>query len=352
MHNRGTSPLTSTTLAEVDLAGAMKLGLHTSISGGPLPERLRLANEAQELGFSSLWVAEVAGPDAFVSLAALALNTTKPELATGVVPIQIRTPGAMAMSYLTINEISGGRAIAGLGVSSPVIVERWHGASYRKPVTAMRECVAIMRQLFTEGRSKFAGEVYKSDFRLGMRITAPRPPRIYLAGLNAPMLRLAGEVADGVLMNYSPPEAVPAMVSEIHAGARAAGRDPSAVDIGIYIRMCITEEEDKAVDAFKRELAGYAFVDSYTKMFGRYGLGDEFEQVRKLWREGKRDEAAGAISAASARKIAAFGAPSVGREFVAKFRAAGVTHPVVFPIGPGATAARDYPNTMRALAGA
>ncbi|HYB92216.1 MAG TPA: LLM class flavin-dependent oxidoreductase, partial [Candidatus Binataceae bacterium] len=314
--------------------------------------RLGFAKEAEQLGYTSLWTTEVSGPDAFVTLAALALNTTKLELATGVVPIQIRTPGAMAMGYLTLNEMSGGRAIAGLGVSSPVIVERWHGMSYRKPVTAMRECVTIMRQLFTEGRSKFDGEVYKSDFRLGFRLTAPRPPRIYLAALNAPMLRLAGEVADGVILNYSPPEAIAAMIEEIHHGAHRAGRDPSAVEIATYVRMCITDEPERAVDAFKRELVGYAFVDAYQKMFSRYGLAEEFDRARKLWRDGKRDEAPRAMSDASAHKIAAFGPAQAGRDFVARFRAAGVTHPVVFPIGPGATAERDYPNTMRALAGA
>jgi len=328
-----------------------KLGLQTSIGSG-LDARLALIREAEEIGYTSLWIAEVAGPDAFVSLTALALNTKKAELATGVIPIQIRTPCTMAMGFLTINELSGSRAIAGLGVSSPVIVERWHGASYRKPVTAMRECVTIMRQLFAEGRSKFEGEVYKSDFRLGMRIAAPRPPKIYLAGLNAPMLRLAGEIADGVLMNYSPPEAIAPMVNHIHEGAKAAGRDPAAFDVGIYIRMCITDEEDKAVDSFRRELAGYAFVDSYNKMFARYGLAVEFDEVRRLWKEGKRDEAAKAISEASCRKIAVFAKRDAGRDFVARFRAAGVTHPVVFPIGPAATSARDYPNTMRALAGA
>jgi probable F420-dependent oxidoreductase len=334
------------------MADAKKLGLHTSISGGSLSERLALAKEAEELGYTSLWVAEVSGPDAFVSLAALALNTSQVELATGVVPIQIRTPGAMAMGYLTINELSNGRAIAGLGVSSPIIVERWHGAAYRKPLVAMRECVTIMRQLFTEGRAKFAGEVYKSDFRLGMRATAKQPPRIYLGALNAPMLRLAGELADGVLMNYSPPEAIAPMVQEIHAGAKAAGRDPASIDIGIYIRMCITPDEGNAVDAFRRELAGYMFVDTYQKMFARYGLADEFKEVRRLWQAGKRDEAPRAISDESARKIAAFGPPEVGRNFVTRFRQAGITHPVVFPIGPAATAARDYPKTMRSLAGA
>src|SRR5246127_3588906 len=133
-----------------------KLGLQISLGSGPIRERLALAKEAEGLGYSSLWVAEVSGPDALVTLGALAVNTSKAELATGVIPMQIRTPGVNAMAFLTIHELSGGRAIAGLGVSSPVIVERWHGASYQKPVTAMRECVIIMRQLFTEGKSKFA----------------------------------------------------------------------------------------------------------------------------------------------------------------------------------------------------
>jgi 5,10-methylenetetrahydromethanopterin reductase len=329
-----------------------KLGLATlSLSASPLSQFSSLAREAEDLGYTSLWVPEVSGPDAFVCLTACALATSKAELATGVIPIQIRTPGVMAMGFLTLNEMSGGRAIAGLGVSSPVIVERWHGAKYVKPVTAMRECITIMRQLFTEGRSKFEGEIYRSDFRLGMRLTQKQPPRIYIAGLNAPMLRLAGAMADGVLMNYSPPEAIAPMVEEIRRGAVEAGRDPNAVDIGIYIRMCITSDEEKAVEAFKRELASYAFVDAYNKMFARYGMADELAEVRKLWREGKRDTAPGAISNASARKIAAFGPAEVGRDFVARFRAAGVTHPVVFPIGPGATIARDFPTTMRALAG-
>src|SRR6267378_3175614 len=205
------------------MAHEKKLGLQTSIGGG-LDARLALIREAEEIGYTSLWIAEVAGPDAFVSLTALALNTKKAELATGVIPIQIRTPGAMAMGFLTINELSGGRAIAGLGVSSPVIVERWHGASYRKPVTAMRECVTIMRQLFTEGRAKFEGEVYKSDFRMSFRSTQKRPPK----------LRLAGEVADGVLMNYSPPDAMAEKIRWIHEGAKAAGRDPKDIEVGMY----------------------------------------------------------------------------------------------------------------------
>jgi probable F420-dependent oxidoreductase len=334
------------------MAQGGKLGLQIGLGGGPLQERLAIAREAEGLGYTSLWVAEVAGPDALVSLGVLALNTTTVELATGVIPIQIRTPGSMATSFITINEFSGGRAIAGLGVSSPIIVERWHGATYDKPLTAMRECVTIMRQLFTDGRAKFDGKVYRCDFRLGIRQTAPRRPRIYMGVLNPPMLRLAGEIADGVLMNYTPPEAVPEMIEEIHEGAHRARRDPASIDIGIYARMCITPDEADAIAAFKRELATYAFVETYNKMFARYGMANEFAEVRKLWQAGKREEAPMALSDESARKIAALGPPEAGRDFIARCRAAGVTHPVVFPIGPGATHSRDYLATMRALAGA
>jgi probable F420-dependent oxidoreductase len=326
-----------------------KLGLHLSIVSSAFGSLGDLAREAEENGYSSLWVAEVAGPNAFVSLVPCALATKRVDLATGVVPIQIRTPGVLAMEALALNEISGGRAIAGLGVSSPVIVERWHGASYRLPVTAMRECVHIMRELFTTGRCKFQGKVYKCDFRHSLRTTAPRQPRIYLAALNPPMLQLAGEVADGVLLNYSPPEVMAAKIAEVRAGAEKAGRDPKEVDISIYLRMCVTDDAQGAIDAFKRELAGYAFVDAYNQMFERQGLGEQFAEVRRLWREGKRDEAHKAFSDDDMRQIGAFGPAEAGRKFVASFRAVGVTHPVIFPIGPSRTAERDFRNTMRAM---
>lgn len=212
-------------------AAAPKLGLEMSIASTAFGECPRLAREAEDRGYASIWVPEVSGPDAFVTLATIAQATARADLATGIVPIQIRTPGAMAMGFLTLNELSGGRAIAGLGVSSPIIVERWHGAAYAKPVTAMRECVTIMRQLFTEGRGKFEGKVYRSDFRLGFQSKYPAP-RIYLAALNPPMLRLAGEIADGVLLNYSPPEAIPPMIEEIRAGAKKpAASSPTSTSV-------------------------------------------------------------------------------------------------------------------------
>src|SRR5579875_2163220 len=216
-----------------------KLGLAMlSLSLEPIDDAIKTAREAEELGYSCLWVPEVAGPEALVTLGALAPQTKTVELATGVVPIQLRAPGLLAMAFLTLNEISGGRAIAGLGVSSPVIVERWHGVPYRKPLTTMRETVEVMRQLFRDGRASFQGKVCKVDLRLRMPITQQRRPRIYLAALNPPMLRLAGEIADGVLFNYSPPEAMAELIGEVRRGAEAAGRDPNELDYAVFVRRC------------------------------------------------------------------------------------------------------------------
>jgi probable F420-dependent oxidoreductase len=331
--------------------GAKQLGLHLTLAAHTPAGDPNLARMAEENGYSSVWLAEAGGADAIVSMAAYATGTSRIQLSTGVVPIQIRTPVTTATAFLTLNEISGGRAIAGIGVSSPIIVERWHGASYRKPVTAMREYVTIMRQIFTEGRVRFDGEVFRSDFRLGFRPSFP-PPKIFLAALNPPMLRLAGEVADGVLFNYSPPEAIEEMLTHVHTGAQSAGRQIEEIEIAIYIRMCITAEERTAIDAFKRELAGYSFVGSYNRMFERYGLGEEFAEVRRLWKEGRRDEAPNAISDASARKLAAFGPPEAGRDLIARFRSAGISLPIVFPVGPSRSAQADFIATMKAMVAA
>jgi alkanesulfonate monooxygenase SsuD/methylene tetrahydromethanopterin reductase-like flavin-dependent oxidoreductase (luciferase family) len=315
-----------------------KLGLAMlSLAAEPLRDGIETAREAQRLGYSCLWLPEVSGPDALVALGALAMCTETIELAT---------------AFLTLNELSLGRAIAGLGVSSPVIVEQWHGASYRSPLTAMRECVAIMRQLFDEGRVKFEGAIYRAQLRLRMPITQARRPRIYLAALNPPMLRLAGEIADGVLLNYSPPEAVAEQVTVVRRAAQVHGRDPDELDYAVFARMCVSDDAQAARTAFKRELATYAFVEAYQKMFARIGLDQEMAEVRRLWQAGQRDQAPMALSDASADKLGSFGPADRARDFIARFRAAGITHPVVFPVGPTRTNRRDFLNTMRELASA
>jgi probable F420-dependent oxidoreductase len=332
-------------MAEARLGIAM-----TGPVGEPTAASAAIAKEAENLGYSSLWVAEFNGPDAIVTLTFHALHTSRIMLGTGVLPIQIRTPAVTAMGFLTLNEISGGRAVTGIGVSSPGLVEHSHGAVYRKPLTAMREYVQILRQFFTQGRARFQGEVYRTDLRLGMHLTQKQRPRIYMAALNPPMLKLAGELADGVLFNFCPPEMVPERIATVRGAAAAAGRNPDDVDIAMYAFMYVGEDHGPSLQHLKRFLANYAFLPNYSRMFSTFGFGDELDEVRRMVKEGKRENAYQAISDASAYRLCAFGSFDNGREWVAKCRNAGVTHPIVWLLGD--TSEQLFADTMRAMAGA
>lgn len=312
---------------------------------------IELAQEAERLGYRSLWTAEVSGVDALTVLAAYATATSRIQLGTAVIAIQSRTPVMTAMSFASLHMLSGGRAIIGLGVGSPIIAERWHGVSYPPAVTAMREAVTIMRQVLRGERTNFEGKYYRSKgFQLGITLPKEKPVPIYLAALNPAMLRLAGEVADGVLFNYSPAEAIPPMIAEIRKGAQAAGRNPDAIDYAMYVRCCVTDDPESATVAYKRELSSYGFVDAYVRMFTRYGFGEDMQGFRKLWQEGKREEAVQCISDRMVHTLAAIGPKEQAQVYIQACRAAGLTHPILFPIGAPRNLAVDVPRTMRALA--
>jgi probable F420-dependent oxidoreductase len=314
---------------------------------------LELAQEAERLGYRSLWTAEVSGLDALTTLAAYATVTARVQLGTAVIAVQTRTPVMTAMSFASLHMLSSGRAIIGLGVGSPIIAERWHGVPYPPAVAAIREAVTIIRQVLRGERTNFEGKYYRSKgFQLGVSLPKDKPIPIYLAALNPAMLRLAGEIADGVLFNYSPAEAIGPMIVEVRKGAEATGRDPGTIDYAMYVRCCVTDDVPTAVQAYKRELSSYGFVDPYVRMFTRYGFGDDMQGFRKLWQEGKRDEAVQCISDKMAHTLAAIGPKEKGQSYIQACRAAGLTHPILFPISSPKNAPVELPRTMRELADA
>jgi probable F420-dependent oxidoreductase len=311
---------------------------------------MELAQEAERLGYGSLWTAEVNGFDALTALSAYATVTSRVQLGTAVIAIQSRTPVMTAMSFASLHVLSGGRAIIGAGVGSPIIAERWHGVQYPPAVTAMREAVTVMRQVLRGERTDFAGQHYRSKgFQLSVTLPKEKPIPVYLAALNPAMLRLAGEIADGVLFNYSPAEAIRPMIAEVRKGAEAAGRDPNMIEYAMYVRCCVTDDIPAAVQAYKRELSSYGFVDPYVKMFTRYGFGDEMQGFRKLWQEGKREDAVQCISDKMVHTLAAIGPREKGHEYIQACRAAGLTQPILFPIGSPKKASLETPRTMREL---
>ena len=200
-------------------------------AGRSLDAAIRRVQRAEELGYESVWVTHIASRDSVTLLTIYAANSERVRLGTGVIPIYARTPANMAQSFATLDEVSGGRAVAGLGVSHKPVVEGWYGQSIDKPLAEMREYVDIMRAIF-RGEDPPAGEKFRTGFHLmGYEPLRPDMP-IYLAGLSPGMLRLAGEIADGVVLWLCNPHYIrDVVVPTVREGREKAGKNMDGFDI-------------------------------------------------------------------------------------------------------------------------
>lgn len=251
-------------------------------------------------GFDGFFSTEAAAQDGFTILSAAAAVSRRVKLGAAILPIYTRTPTLMAQSWTTLDRLSGGRAIVGLGVSSPAIVERWNGLALHKPLRSMREYIEILRAIFAGGKIDYEGDVYRvTGFRPGLRPVQSSPP-IYVAALNPKMLRLTGEMADGVLLNLTPAAAIPEAIAEIEAGIAKAGRRREDVHVSAVLRVCLTHEREGADQSARMQLLGYAMAPQYRAMFTRHGFGEECDALHACWEAGDR---AGAIDAVSTRMV-------------------------------------------------
>jgi len=204
----------------------VKIGLILPYEGGlPFAEGLEMTQRAEALGFDSVWVPEAWGTDAISMLGALAARTQQIRLGTGIVNVFSRTPTLLAQTAATLDLISNGRFILGLGTSGHQVVSGWHGMRFDRPLQRMRETVEIVRRVLRQERLRFEGEIFTLD--QGLKLLA-RPVRpgvpIFLATLTPAGLRLTGEVADGWIPTLFSPDHLDLFLPELEAGARAAGR--------------------------------------------------------------------------------------------------------------------------------
>src|SRR3954454_19160414 len=205
----------------VTCASFMALGTDTMRSAARL---------ADELGYRSIWTAETTGHEAFATLAMLGATAPGLDLGTGVLALQLRTPMLAAMGAATLQSMQPDiDVLLGVGISSPVVTSQWHGAPYgERPVARTREYLTLVRECLTGEPVTFDGDFYRCrKFRLGIRL-GERKPKLVLGALNAKMLALAGELADGVLLNYLPATAVPWCIEQVRVGEAAGGREPGS----------------------------------------------------------------------------------------------------------------------------
>jgi probable F420-dependent oxidoreductase len=315
----------------------------------PLAEFPALAREAQERGYRTAWVGEASGAEAIVLSTLIATHTTTLRIANGVIPVQTRTPIVYGQAAATLGHLAPGRFALGLGLSSEIIVSQWHGLPFSPSVQQMREAVEIIRLTASGERVNFDGKFYRlKNFRLA--IPAPDPaPRIYLAALGPRMCELAGEVADGVLLNWLPPSAVPASMRHVEVGARRAGRNMADLDVAVYIRTCVTDEPAAVREALARDITGYAIVSVYARFFAECGFADEVKAVNRAWKAGDRAGAVKGISERVLDGLGAVGSVEACREQIGAFARTGAV-PVVVPFArPGSDARASMLATLRSF---
>jgi len=295
----------------------------------PLPwaDLAAIVRAAEQAGYSALFLPEIAGRDALVTLGALAGETRDLFLGTGILPVASRSTMLTAMGAATVHERSGGRLVLGLGT----------GGLGGGALARLREEVLALRTLFAGGSLELEGETH----RLSLEPGSPVP--IWISALGPKSMRLAGEVADGVLLNWCPPERVATARGAVIEGAEAAGRDPSAVAVAVYVRAWVGEDEARAMPALKAAAAQYASYPAYARQFQEVGLGPEAEAASAARSAGRIQE----VPAALVRAVCALG--EAARDRIEAYRDAGADPVVVYPVPAGPTAA-SIERTLSALA--
>lgn len=276
-----------------------------------------LARRAEDLGYTDAWSAEASGTDAFSVAAAVGVSTEKLRVGSAIVPVYTRPPALLAMSTLGTYQACGGRFCLGLGASSPVIVERWMGQSYDRPVQRVRETVAALRQALTGDKTDVDGETVKiKGFRLEQSITGKLP--LFLAALGPKMLALAEEIADGVALFLTTEEGV-------RLTKKAA---PSCETVARL--LCFIGEEPEEVHTFGRWLiAPYLMVPGYNRFVAQQGYEEEAKAVTVKWTAGDRQGALEAIPDELVDALIVSGSVGACKERIQSFRDAGLDTPIL-----------------------
>ena len=288
---------------------------------------LRFAQLAEDLGYDSIWIPEAWAYEQFQLLAEIALATKRLKLATGIANVFSRSAGLLAMSAATLDEISEGRVILGLGTSGKIVVENFHGVRYEKPLTRLRETVGILRALWRGERlaPEMSTLFDARHFKLEMTPFRPEIP-IYIASLQEKAVKDVGRVADGWIPTFWPYEHFKDGIAWLKDGAQAAGRGDVPINVAPFMAVIPFDDVAMARGLIKPLVAFYigGMGVYYHALFCRYGFKDNADLVRELYNNGQRKEASAAVSDELIDAIAICGPPDFCKERLAEWRAAGV----------------------------
>jgi F420-dependent oxidoreductase-like protein len=326
----------------------MKLGLGLGYWGAQPPSNApAVLAEAERLGFDSAWTAEAYGSDALTPLAWWGASTSRIKLGTAICQLSARTPTAMAMAALTLDQLSGGRFVLGLGASGPQVAEGWYGDDYRKPLARTREYVDIVRQVLAREKPvEFHGERYQLPLDGGTgygkplkSITHPLRPDlpIYIAAEGPKNVALTAEIADGWLPMFYAPRVDGFYRDALTEGFARPGarRTQSTFEIACLVPVLVADDVERAADMYRPVLAlyiggmGAREVNFHNNVFSRMGYEGEAKVIQDLYLDGKKNEAAAAVPTQLVEDVALVGPRDKIRDDLAMWRESNVTTMIV-----------------------
>lgn len=325
----------------------MKLAVNVAYWGfgiGP-EEQLQLVQEAERLGYDSVWAAEAYGSDTATVLAWLAAGTTKIKLGSAIFQMPARTPAMTAMTAATIDQLSGGRMLLGLGSSGPQVAEGWHGQRFARQLQRTREYVAVVRMALARERVEYHGETLELPLPDGpgkalKLMISPIQARIpiYLAAIGPKNTALAGEIADGWIPTLFSPEHVSQFRKLLEEGAARSGRSLEEFDIAPTVSAFVSDDRELARNLMRPGLAlyiggmGSRRQNFYNNLVQRYAFEDAANEIQHLYLDGKKAEAGEAIPDELIDMVSLCGPPDVVRDRLTAFRDAGVGTLMITPM--------------------
>ncbi len=325
----------------------MRLGLNVGYwgLGAPPEENLALVREAETLGFDSVWAAEAYGSDAATVLAWLASQTSTIKLGSGIFQIPARSAAMTAMTTATLDHLSGGRMLLGLGTSGPQVSEGWHGVRFGRQLKRTREYVEVVRAMLRRERIEYDGDTIQLPLPDGpgkalklMIGTVQDEVPIYIAAIGPKNTALTAEIADGWLPIMVSPEHMSEFRPSLEEGWAKAGRSAGDFDIAPAVQVRIDDDIEAAHDVMRHFIALYVGgmgsreKNFYNALVTSYGFGDAARRVQDLYLDGKKDEAAAALPAELIDAVTLCGPVDRVRDRLAVYRDAGVGTLIVSPM--------------------
>ncbi|OGQ63197.1 MAG: hypothetical protein A2W73_11795, partial [Deltaproteobacteria bacterium RIFCSPLOWO2_12_55_13] len=290
-----------------------------------------LVEIAEGVGFGAFWKGESNSTDPLVLISAAAGRTKTIKLGTAIYHIYGRSPVTLGIQSATLQDLSGGRLLLGLGVANKSIAG-WHGGVFDRPLKRAREYVEIVRKVAAGERVEYEGEIYQTGkrFQLSWKPSYPNVP-IYLAGLGPQMTKLVGKIADGVVINMATPAKIREIAARVREGAREAGRDPSKIEIIAKSRVSLNPDRALVRSRLRQVLTFYNIADHYSDMLRGMGFESEVNAIQAAFQKGGFKAAMAALTDSYMDKLPVVPGTSIGeiKERMIPFFEAGVTRMVI-----------------------